>query len=353
MSATPPGNGERFNLNRHIPLDRTFNTRDCGGYAGMGGKFTRWRALLRTDCPLNLSEESLATLSAIGLRTSIDLRNAQEIRSEATRSALDRMPGVTYLNLPLIPKFTQDGLPADLWEAYLMYVRMHQPQIRSIISAIAAAEMPVIVNCQAGKDRTGMIIALLLGAVGVPLDTLVSDYALTDVHYRPLIPELLAEAIAGGYDVARYKRMLETPPEAMRSALQWLVDTFGGIPGYLRAVGVTDSELQSLCDRLLVEHTEVTFGWRLPDERRARTVFRAEVHAYESSLDRWLMRLISLTAPLDETLPAEFRTGVDGLPGKWVRIPSEARKGLALPMKYETLRGEIRYFMDARPPIAP
>jgi len=100
---------------------------------------------------------------------------------------------------------------------------------------------------------------------------------------------------------------------------------------------------------LLVEHTHVSFGWRLPDERRTRTVFTAEVHVYEHSLDRWLMRLLTPTAPVDEGLPEEFRALIDALTGKWVRIPGEARKGLTLPMKYETLRGEIAYFHASRP----
>jgi protein-tyrosine phosphatase len=349
MTATsgPPISG--LSIDRHIPLERTFNTRDCGGYPAADGKFTKWRTLLRTDCPLTLTDASLATLQTIGIRTAIDLRNQQEIRNEATRHALDRTPGMRYLNLPLIPRFIPGNMPSDLADAYLMYLRDLQPQIRDVISALASSEAPAIINCQAGKDRTGMIIALALGAVGVPLDTLVADYGLTETYLRGLIPELIAEAISEGYDSERYRRMLETPPEAMRQALTWAIQTYGGIPEYLRAIGVTEQELASLRALLLVEHTRVSFGWRLPDERRARTVFTAEVHVYEHSLDRWLMRLLTPAEPLDESLPEDFRALIGGLTGKWVRIPGEARKGLTLPMKYETLRGEIAYFHANRP----
>ncbi len=350
MPASPAQNTPGAVLDRHIPLDRTFNTRDCGGYAAAGGKFTKWRTLLRTDCPLTLTDASLATLNEIGVRTAIDLRNSQEIRDDATRHALDKAPGIRYVNLPLIPKFSPETMPNDVHDAYLMYLRDLQPQIRDVLSALANSEAPAIVNCQAGKDRTGIIIALALGAVGVPIDTLVADYALTEIYLRGLIPELIAEAVSAGYDSERYRRMLETPPEAMRQALTWVNEHYGGIPAYLTAIGVTPDELAALRALLLVEHTHVSFGWRLPDERRARTVFTAEVHVYEHSLDRWLMRLLTPTEPLDESLPEEFRARVATLTGKWVRIPGEARKGLTLPMKYETLRGEIAYFHASRPP---
>ena len=69
----------------------------------------------------------------------------------------------------------------------------------------------------------------------------------------------------------------------------------------------------------------------------------------EHSLDRWLMRLLTPTAAVDESLPDEFRALIGALTGKWVRIPGEARKGLTLPMKYETLRGEIAFFHANRP----
>jgi protein-tyrosine phosphatase len=350
ISGPPRASGAAFD--RHIPLERTFNTRDCGGYPAADGMFTRWRTLLRTDCPLTLTNASLASLRAIGVKTAIDLRNRQEIRDDATRHALDRAPGIRYLNLPLIPRFSPEMMPRDLAEAYLMYLRDLQPQIRAVMSALAGSEAPTLVNCQAGKDRTGMIIALALGAVGVPLETLVADYALTEIYVRDLIPELIAEAIADGYDSERYRRMLETPPEAMRQALTWAIQRYGSIPEYLTAIGVTQAELDALRALLLVEHTRVSFGWRLPDERRARTVFNAEVHVYEHSLDRWLMRLLTPTEPVDESLPGEFRALIGTLTGKWVRIPGEARKGLTLPMKYETLRGEIAYFHAKRPATA-
>ncbi len=349
MPASPGLDAPGAILRRHIPLDRTFNTRDCGGYPAADGKYIKWRTLLRTDCPLTLTDASLSTLEEIGVRTAIDLRNDQEIRDDATRHALDRAPGIRYLNLPLIPRFSPEMMPRDLAEAYLMYLRDLQPQIRAVISALASSEAPAIVNCQAGKDRTGMIIALALGAVGVPLETLVADYALTEIYVRDLIPELIAEAIADGYDSERYRRMLETPPEAMRQALTWAIQRYGSIPNYLTAIGVTQAELDALKALLLVEHTRVSFGWRLPDERRARTAFTAEVHVYEHSLDRWLMRLLTPTEPMDESLPEEFRALIGTLTGKWVRIPGEARKGLTLPMKYETLRGEIAYFHAKRP----
>lgn len=341
-------------LRRHIPLDKTFNTRDVGGYRARDGRYTRWGALLRSDCPYALSAESLRTLAGLDLRTALDLRNGQEIRDEDTRNALSRSGSVCYINEPLMTRFGPDTLTDWLGEAYVLYLDRCRDRIRVLLGVLAREPWPAMINCQAGKDRTGVLVALVLALAGVSDDDIVADYALTEHFGRDLIPLLIDEAIRLNFDSPRYRHMLETRPDGLRFALDWARRNFGSLEGYAHSIGVTDVEIKALCDKLLVERTEVAFGWRLPDERRARTPFVAEVHVYEASLDRWLMRLVAPAEPVDPALPEEFRARIEALGGAWVRVPGEARANrLTLPMKYETLLGSIAYFHETRPAIAP
>ena len=90
--------------------------------------------------------------------------------------------------------------------------------------------------------------------------------------------------------------------------------------------------------------TSVTFSWRLPDNRRTQAQFSVETLAYDAAKDRIVCVLRELLALSDANLADEVRALIEGLRGCWVLIPSEARLGLTLPLKYETLTGRIRYF---------
>ncbi|MCS7060707.1 MAG: hypothetical protein RMN25_06025 [Anaerolineae bacterium] len=92
------------------------------------------------------------------------------------------------------------------------------------------------------------------------------------------------------------------------------------------------------------EQFPVSFGWRLPNDARLKVTFQAEVIAYQPDKDRWLIRLAGPPPALDAQVPADIRQAIEALPGRWVFVPSEARRGVTLPLKLETLTGRIRYF---------
>lgn len=100
-----------------------------------------------------------------------------------------------------------------------------------------------------------------------------------------------------------------------------------------------------------VEQFPVSMGWRLPDDRRIKATFHARVVAFEVERDRWLVRLEQLTEatpPLAE-IPPETRTLIEQLAGQWIYVPDDARNGITLPLKYETLTRRIRYFYASDP----
>ena len=95
--------------------------------------------------------------------------------------------------------------------------------------------------------------------------------------------------------------------------------------------------------------SSVSFSWRLPNNTRTTVTFGAEAKAYDESKDRIIIILQTLLTPLDENLDATTATLIQNLTGKWVQIPSEAKSGMTLPLKYETLTGHIRYFYAEDP----
>ncbi len=95
--------------------------------------------------------------------------------------------------------------------------------------------------------------------------------------------------------------------------------------------------------------TSVAFSWRLPDNRRTQAHFAVETIDYDEAQDRVVCVLRELLIPLDPEVPEDTRQLITGLIGRWVMIPSEARLGLTLPLKYETLTGRIRYFHASDP----
>jgi uncharacterized protein len=90
------------------------------------------------------------------------------------------------------------------------------------------------------------------------------------------------------------------------------------------------------------------FGWRLPNNKRFEAAFDARVEAYEAAQDRWIVQLQHL-AEVTPGLPANVTERLHALIGKWARVPNEARFGMTLPMKFETLAGKVKFFYDTDP----
>ena len=95
-------------------------------------------------------------------------------------------------------------------------------------------------------------------------------------------------------------------------------------------------------------------GWRLPDDRRVKVTYQSRVVGYEQDKDRWLVILERLTdaAPPLTDIPSETRELIERLAGKWIYVPDDARNGITLPLKYETLTGRVRYFYISDPRVS-
>ena len=238
---------------RLVALEAVHNFRDLGGYATADGRRTVWRTLFRADGLHRLTAADIATLEPLGLRTVIDLRSAPEL-DERGRFPVDSHP-VVFHHLPIIDatwavadRRTYDRDEDFLIWAYQEMLTIGAPRFAAAFEALAEpGALPAVFHCAAGKDRTGLLAALILGALGVSDDDIVADYTLTVegmVRFRAWAAREWPEWL---------ERMATMPPaftaalpDAMRHIIEELSAEHGSTRNYVRSIGVSDATLATL-----------------------------------------------------------------------------------------------------------
>ncbi|MEO5723706.1 MAG: tyrosine-protein phosphatase [Ilumatobacteraceae bacterium] len=243
---------------RLVALDAVHNFRDLGGYPTSSGRVTRWRTLFRADGLHRLAGADLDVVRRLGLHTVIDLRTDAEI-AERGRFPGDQYP-VQFHHLSVLdhtwdiettPVYDDD---ADfLHWAYTEMLDQGGDAFAAAIEALAVpGALPAVFHCAAGKDRTGILAMLVLGAVGVSEAQITADYALTAGG----IERMRVWAAREMPDAAQ--RWAETPsaffaavPEAMVRVLADVDAQYGDVRSYVRHLGVGESTLVELEHGLL------------------------------------------------------------------------------------------------------
>ncbi|MCC6000984.1 MAG: tyrosine-protein phosphatase [Pararhodobacter sp.] len=242
---------------RHITLQGVHNIRDLGGYATARGTQTAWRRFLRADSPHALGEQGQARLQAEGLATVIDLRTESEIAQLPNPFA--QRDGVRYAHQPLFRALAPAALAAvgnddgadPLLAFYRSALDTRHESLREIMMLIAASgDGAVMFHCTAGKDRTGLVAALLLGLAEVSAEDIIADYAMTEGLIAEMVAGFLAAAERDGRDVVAYARLLAAPAPTMRNTLGHLQASYGTVPRYLAHIGVPPGDIAALTDRL-------------------------------------------------------------------------------------------------------
>lgn len=243
---------------RDIALVDTFNLRDLGGYATEDGRTVRWRRLFRGAGLQRLAGADLETVRALGIVTAIDLRTDGEVRATGT------FPfgplAATFHHLPMIERIWDlseldpDAAPHDfLVSRYRDMLDEGAPTIATALELLARpGALPGAFYCAAGKDRTGVLAALVLGALGVPDEAIVADYHLSKERVERIRARALETRGAGASAmVAQPPAFMQAPAEAMEGLLGWIREAHGSPRSYLVAIGVGDATLDALRDALL------------------------------------------------------------------------------------------------------
>ena len=245
---------------RLIDLDGPANFRDLGGYETREGRWVRSGRVFRSDSLSYMSDADVAhVVEVLGLRTVIDLRAGHEV-DEFSHGPLEA-EGVVFHHLPIIdetrepPDAVRDAerdRPIGLDEIYLLMLEHFGPRFAAVLRVIARAEdHPLVFHCAAGKDRTGLVAALVLGLLDVDSDIVAADYAMTAERMPVMIERHRDRRDRHGVGVEVAEQHYEARADAMHAVLDHLVATHGSVERYVLAEGVTPASIAALRAALL------------------------------------------------------------------------------------------------------
>ncbi|MEW1689138.1 tyrosine-protein phosphatase [Streptomyces sp. NPDC091265] len=231
-------------MTRHVEFERLHNFRDLGGYRTRDGRTLRRGRLYRSDSLAKLQGADLERFRALGIRTVIDLRYPWEIEAKGRVPAAD---GLVYVNLSVEHRpYDQAEIdPAlDPWrflaDRYAEVALDGAVELRQALETIASEDSPQVFHCASGKDRTGLLAALVLALLGVEEDVIAEDFALT---------ELATERLLADWQAAHPDRTMKwpgygrAPQEIMRLFLADLAAEYGSVHAYATEHLRVDEEL--------------------------------------------------------------------------------------------------------------
>ncbi|MCW2964873.1 MAG: protein tyrosine/serine phosphatase [Actinomycetia bacterium] len=234
------------------------NVRDLGGLPTEDGRRTRLGGVVRADNVRRLTDEGWRALAEHGVRRIVDLRFPEELAEDPPRDVDIDVVNVSVLGVANDPEYVKE-LDAHLaandiadhyaW-SYVDFLERYRERFGAAFAAIADADGTVVVHCFAGKDRTGLVAAVLLRLAGVDHATIGADYALTAENLRSSWEVWLHEAV-DDEERAKREKLQHTPAEAMTRVVQEIERRYGDVVSYLRAAGLTDEQVDRLRERLV------------------------------------------------------------------------------------------------------
>lgn len=237
-----------MSADRNLDWDGCHNVRDLGGLRVVGGGETRWGAIVRADAPDTLTEAGWSALWEHGIRTVIDLRE----KDEPGPAVAPRPVELEIVHLPL-----DDLTDVEFWDRwgagldctplyYRAFLERFPQRVAAALRAVARARPGgVLINCAAGRDRTGLVVLSLLALAGIEPEHIAADHGLSNERLKPVFA-----ALGIGDQAAAINRILDrhetTARECLLATLAWLDPE-----PYLHAAGLTPEDLTAIQARLL------------------------------------------------------------------------------------------------------
>jgi protein-tyrosine phosphatase len=233
-------------------LPNLYNARDMGGMRTSSGVETAFRRFIRSDSPSALNADSIESLIEYSVRTVIDLRSKQEI--DRTGNPFREHPEIQFHNIPLITSDPDDLsdptmkhlVKNRLGDLYIFMLEHSQKSVRKVLEAIIhAPDGAIVFHCMHGKDRTGLIAALLYLLAGVSQHDIIENYASSFDNIRPLVDPLFKITPRHTHHIYR------SDAENMKILLQHMDHTYEGrADPYLVKIGLTEQDVESLRNRM-------------------------------------------------------------------------------------------------------
>ena len=255
-------------MTAHLPnwieLEGVVNVRDVGGLPSADGRRIRPGVLIRSANLNSITEADVARLvDELGVRRVLDLRTDVELR-DSEPGLLHGRDGISFHHLSLYPDAEQatpdpvvpwagerfpDGLNAQV-VSYLRYLDRRPDSIVAALRAIAEPDGATVVHCAAGKDRTGMVVALALSVAGVPPELIAADYAESQSQILAIIEQLSASDLYN-LDVEQPEKVPPADAETMLGVLAAIDADHGGVLSWLAQHGWTAQDTERLRTKLL------------------------------------------------------------------------------------------------------
>jgi protein tyrosine/serine phosphatase len=248
---------------RHVGFEACFNFRDLGGYPTADQRHIRWGTIYRSDTLHRLTVADVEVFRALGLRTVVDLRSSTEIDQYGRLGISDA--GLTWHNVPMLdnvqlsPRDPSDPLlvlPPEDSSPGEGYVRIAEEFAASIAATFrimgGEGALPAVFHCTSGKDRTGIVAALMLDVLGVSDEVIASDYSLTEAAQLRSTPWIEKHEPEFAAFLAQIPPERRAPrPERILDFLQGLRARYGSVPEFLTRTGVPERQLHLLRDRMV------------------------------------------------------------------------------------------------------
>lgn len=229
-----------------LAWDGCINVRDLGGLPLTTGGETRYGVAVRADSIRGLTDQGWQALLDYGVELAIDLRSDEEVAEDARTD-----PPIRVVRVPIGPWESTTGGPEwpSMFDGYVALLEHFQTSFARAIAEVGGASAPVVIHCQGGRDRTGLVVALVLQLAGVDPEAIASDHAHSDEIWAPLIERWLAEAPT---ESERERRRWITAPagRTMIEVLAAVESRFGGARRFLTDGGAAEANLDSLVLRL-------------------------------------------------------------------------------------------------------
>ena len=245
---------------RAISWDGCVNVRDLGGLPTEDGGETRSGRVIRADNVGFLSADGWRALADHGVVRIVDLRWPEEVADDPPRDVAVEVVSVSVLGpsmegsvawmreLDANLEAVDDVADHYAW-SYVEFLERNREAFGRALGAIADAGGPVVVHCMGGKDRTGLVAALVLRMAGVDPAAIGEDYALTAANLAARTQAWMDQASSEGHR-RRIEKLSQTPAAGMRRVIEAIEERYGSVAGYLEAAGVSEAQLDLLRTRL-------------------------------------------------------------------------------------------------------
>ena len=246
------------NENRHIAFEGIHNFRDMGGYQTHDGKQVKRGLLYRSGHLAKNTEKDIKRLSELNIKTIVDFRSLEETQLHPN----PELEGTRYLHLPAAAdgqiNADMKSIPrmgSDMMVRFYAEIPIGNAAFRQLFQMLLSGDhTPLLIHCTAGKDRTGGASALILMALGVPMETIMEDYLLTNVHLKDFTEQVIAmyRPMLSEEEVKNMEMMLSARADFLNASIKKINEVYGDFDTYLsKDLGLSDHDRQRLMDLYL------------------------------------------------------------------------------------------------------